>query len=70
MTHIAHDRRNQLAIKKIVESCNKLNIKVIAVSVQDATGVSYLWQTGVTQIQGYYVQPPQIGLEYNFSASI
>ncbi|MDH5219027.1 MAG: EAL domain-containing protein, partial [Gammaproteobacteria bacterium] len=70
VTHIAHDRRNQLAIKKIVESCNKLNIKVIAVSVQDATGVSYLWQTGVTQIQGYYVQPPQIGLEYNFSASI
>lgn len=70
VTHIAHDRRNQLAIKKIVDSCDKLNIKVIAVSVQDATGVSYLWRTGVTQIQGYYVQPPQTGLEYDFSASI
>jgi len=70
VTHIAHDRRNQLAIKKIVESCNKLNIKVIAVSVQDATGVSYLWQTGVTQIQGYYIQPPQNSLEYDFSASL
>lgn len=70
VTHIVHDRRNQLSIKKIVENCNQLNIKVIAVSVQDATGVSYLWQAGITQIQGYYVQPPQYGLEYDFSASL
>ena len=70
VTHIAHDRRNQLAIKKIVDNCNKLNIKAIAVSVQDATGVSYLWQTGITQIQGYYVQPPQRDLKYDFSASL
>lgn len=70
VNHIVHDRRNQLTITKIVDRCKQLGIQVIAVSVQDATAVSHLWQSGVTQIQGYYVQPPQSSLEYDFSASI
>jgi diguanylate cyclase (GGDEF)-like protein len=70
VTHLIHDRRNQLTIKKVADKCKQLGITVIAASVQDAAAVSHLWQSGVTQIQGYYVQPPQEGLDYDFSASV
>lgn len=70
VSHVVHDRKNQFTIKQIADMCAKSKTKVIAVSVQDTNSVSFLWQSGITNIQGYYVRPPSPYLDYDFETSI
>ncbi|MDH5547229.1 MAG: EAL domain-containing protein [Gammaproteobacteria bacterium] len=70
ITNILHDRRNQQTIKKIIIQCDSAKATVIAVSVQDASSVSFLWQAGIGHIQGFYIQQPQATLSYDFKSAI
>jgi len=65
--NITSNRENQIKVKQIMEVARKLNKYTIAGFVQDAESLAFLWQEGVNYIQGYYLQPPEQHLNYDFS---
>jgi len=65
--NISSNRENQIKVKQIMELARKLNKYTIAGFVQDAESLAFLWQEGVNYIQGYYLQPPEQHLDYDFS---
>jgi EAL domain-containing protein (putative c-di-GMP-specific phosphodiesterase class I) len=66
-TKNVHQDQTQAQFKEIVQLLHKDNIKSIAPLVESANVLSLLWQVGVDYIQGYYLQPPMEGMNYDFS---
>lgn len=59
----------QERVKAISEEVSKKNIQTIAAFVEDASCLAVLWQCGVDFIQGYFLQEPDVVLEYDFEES-
>jgi len=57
----------QNALKELLKELHEEEKKTIIPLVESATSVASLWQLGVDFIQGYYVQPPQAAMAFNFS---
>ncbi|MBL34427.1 MAG: hypothetical protein CMI10_05965 [Oceanospirillaceae bacterium] len=57
----------QGALKDLLKELHEEEKKTIIPLVESATSVAALWQLGVDFIQGYYVQPPQAAMAFNFS---
>ncbi len=70
-SHIANvgNEESQEAIKKIAEAGVEHGFMTIAEHVQDPACLAVLWQHGVNFIQGYYLQQPEGGLDYDFTSS-
>lgn len=65
-----HELGQPEALETLKEMLNQLHeqeLKTIVPLVESASAVASLWQLGTHFIQGYYVQAPQAGMEYNFS---
>lgn len=62
-----HQEQIHTKFKEVVQSLHQSNIKSIAPLVESANVLSVLWQVGVDYIQGYYLQPPMEGMNYDFS---
>lgn len=62
-----HQDHIQTQFKEIVQLLHQHNIKSIAPLVESANVLSVLWQVGVDYIQGYYLQPPMEGMNYDFN---
>ena len=54
-------------LKEMLGELHEMDLKTIVPLVESASSVASLWQLGAHFIQGYYVQAPQAGMEYNFS---
>jgi diguanylate cyclase (GGDEF)-like protein/PAS domain S-box-containing protein len=54
-------------LKEMLNQLHEQELKTIVPLVESASAVASLWQLGTHFIQGYYVQAPQAGMEYNFS---
>jgi len=59
----------QEKVKAISEEVSKKNIQTIAAFVEDANCLALLWQCSVDFIQGYFLQEPDVVLEYDFEES-
>ncbi|MAY14666.1 MULTISPECIES: EAL domain-containing response regulator [Thalassolituus] len=57
----------QKHLKALLEGLHEEEKRTIVPLVESANSVASLWQLGVHFIQGYYVQPPQSAMSYNFS---
>ncbi len=70
-SHISNvsSEESQEAIKKIAEAGVEHGFMTIAEHVQDPACLAVLWQHGVNFIQGYYLQQPEGGLDYDFTSS-
>jgi len=68
ISNVASDESQEI-IQRIAETGRENNILTIAEHVQDPTCLAVLWQHGVNFIQGYYLQPPEDSLDYDFSSS-
>ncbi len=62
-----HQQDMQDKFNDIVQLLHQDNIKSIATLVESANVLSVLWQVGVDYIQGYYLQPPMEGMNYDFT---
>lgn len=59
----------QERVRNISEEVSKKNIQTIAAFVEDANCLALLWQCSVDFIQGYFLQEPDVLLEYDFEES-
>ena len=65
--HINKDEKSRNTVIQIASRARKKEVQIIAQSVQDASVLAFLWQHGISYIQGYYVQRPDAHLNYDFS---
>ncbi|WP_430460186.1 EAL domain-containing protein [Thalassolituus sp. LLYu03] len=56
----------QKHLKEMLEQLHEEDKKTIVPLVESATSVASLWQFGVHFIQGFYVQPPQASMTFDF----
>ncbi len=66
-TKNTHRQDVQNKFNALVQLLHQDNIKSIAPLVESANVLSVLWQVGVDYIQGYYLQPPMEGMNYDFT---
>ena len=57
----------QKHLKALLDELHEEGKKTIVPLVESATSVASLWQMGVHFIQGYYVQPPQASMTFDFA---
>lgn len=55
------------AMKEMISSLQGMNKLTVVPLVESASLLATLWQAGVNYIQGYYLQPPAEGMNYDFS---
>ncbi|MDX1571272.1 MAG: EAL domain-containing protein [Xanthomonadales bacterium] len=58
---------HQARVKEIIKKARELEIGIIAESVQSASSLPHLWQSGVELIQGYFLQQPSPDMNFDFS---
>lgn len=66
-THELNKPESLATLKQVLAELHEQGLKTIVPLVESASAVASLWQLGTHFIQGYYVQPPQAGMAYNFS---
>ncbi|HQQ74627.1 MAG TPA: EAL domain-containing protein [Pseudomonadales bacterium] len=64
---IQHKNEKPDTLKTLIGSLNEANKRSIVPSVENATLLATLWQSGAHFIQGTYVQGPSAKMEYIFS---
>ena len=55
------------AMKEMISSLQSMNKLTVVPLVESASLLATLWQAGVNYIQGYYLQPPAEGMNFDFS---
>ncbi len=56
----------QTAIKKLLEPTRDKNVQVIAPLIEEVRQLGELYRIGIDIVQGYYLQPPQESMEYEY----
>ena len=69
ISKLATNVEMQERVRQISEEVSKKNIQTIAAFVEDANCLALLWQCSVDFIQGYFLQEPDVVLEYDFEES-
>jgi len=69
ISKLATNVEMQELVRHISEEISKKNIQTIAAFVEDANCLALLWQCSVDFIQGYFLQEPDVVLEYDFEES-
>jgi len=69
ISKLATNVEMQERVRNISEEVSKKNIQTIAAFVEDANCLALLWQCSVDFIQGYFLQEPDVVLEYDFEES-
>jgi len=69
ISKLATNVEMQEQVKMIAGEVSKKNIQTIAAFVEDANCLALLWQCSVDFIQGYFLQEPDVVLEYDFEES-
>ena len=59
---------NTEAIESLLKSLHELDKATTVPLVENAAILSKLWQMGAHHIQGHYLQPPSVEMDYEFSA--
>ncbi|MBL7002690.1 MAG: EAL domain-containing protein [Gammaproteobacteria bacterium] len=68
MQNISSNKDNQNSVKEITSVADKMQIKAIAPSVNDASVLSVLWGLGANFVQGDFLQPYSDIMNYDFSS--
>lgn len=55
------------SLKPLIEALHKEQIASVMPDVESANVLAVLWQLGVNFIQGNYLQPPSVAMQYDFS---
>lgn len=67
ITNISKDPAALEKVRAISAEAKSLNAVSIAVSVEDPNTLATIYSTGVDYIQGYFLQPPNTELNFDFS---
>lgn len=66
-THrLQKESKYPVQLKSLVQYGGQIGCQVIGGYVDDATTLSILWQSGVPLVQGYFIQRPLGGMNYEF----
>lgn len=63
IANLSSDASARERTQALVEIAKERQIKTIAEKVQDANTMAALWQLGISYMQGYYVQEPEVVLQ-------
>jgi len=62
-------RRDREAVRQLRAICHRAHdqgLTVIAPCVEDAESLNILWSNGVDYIEGFFIHPPELSLNYDF----
>ena len=62
-------RRDREAVRQLRAICHRAHdqgLAVIAPCVEDAESLNILWSNGVDYIEGFFIHPPELSLNYDF----
>lgn len=65
-------RRERDAVRQLRAICHRAHdqqLTVIAPCVEDAESLNILWSNGVDYIEGFFIHPPELSLNYDFGES-
>lgn len=65
-------RRDREAVRQLRAICHRAKgqgLTIIAPCVEDAESLNVLWSNGVDYIEGFFIHPPELSLNYDFGAS-
>ncbi len=65
--NLANNLGAQEKIKIISDHASNIGVQTIASCVEDANSLAVLWQCSLDFIQGHFLQPPGIELDYDFN---
>lgn len=64
----SHDERD-LRLESIIDKANELEVSTLASFVETTSNLSLALQKGVALFQGYFLQPPQESMDFDFSVT-
>lgn len=64
----SHDERD-LLLDRIIDKANQLEVSTLASFVETTSNLSLALQRGVALFQGYFLQPPQESMDFDFSVT-
>lgn len=64
-----HDERD-LRLDSIIDKANELEVSTLASFVETTSNLSLALQKGVALFQGYFLQPPQESMDFDFSMTM
>ncbi|MDX1695725.1 MAG: EAL domain-containing protein [Ketobacteraceae bacterium] len=64
----SHDERD-LRLDSIIDKANKMEVSTLASFVETTSNLSLALQKGVALFQGYFLQPPQESMDFDFSVT-
>lgn len=64
----SHDERD-LRLDSIIDKANEMEVSTLAGFVETTTNLSLALQKGVALFQGYFLQPPQEAMDFDFSVT-
>ncbi|BAZ93614.1 putative diguanylate phosphodiesterase [Thiohalobacter thiocyanaticus] len=65
--NLASDENNQAMVRSILDMAASMQKECIAEFVEDASSLTVLFQLGIPFIQGYFLQEPHPGMDYDFT---
>lgn len=65
--NLASDENNQAMVRSIIDMAASMQKECIAEFVEDASSLAVLFQLGIPFIQGYFLQEPHPGMDYDFT---
>ncbi len=68
MENLVQSEENQESIRELAGRAGDMELKTITPGVTDAAMLSVLWTLNVDFIQGNFLQPPQVELNYDFTS--
>jgi len=63
---LRHDREAVRQLRAICHRAHDQGLTVIAPCVEDAESLNILWSNGVDYIEGFFIHPPELSLNYDF----
>ncbi len=63
---VVKDEKEMKPLEELIRSIHQQEVNSIVPQIESAEILASLWELGVNYIQGYYVQPPQAQMNYNF----
>lgn len=66
---LTSDDKAMAPLETLVNAIHKQDINSIVPQIESAEVLASLWELGVNYIQGYYVQAPLTGMDYEFDAN-
>jgi diguanylate cyclase (GGDEF)-like protein len=66
---LVNDEGKQQQLRALIEGLDAFGVPAIVSGIEDLQTLPMLWSYGINYVQGFFLQPPQEEMNYNFTSS-